>query len=134
MSFHKTVRHGSMGQVEKSGQVSFSFWFELDNKGFKEVYEKENFQNDGSKSGKISLIKILNPKKPMITHSNGEFIHKDHPPCPVDITEILLDKSLLEKSSIRNNPNCFLKGVDQLFRSSIQVIILSTEKFIFQHF
>ena len=127
MSFHKTVRHGSMGQVEKSGQISLSFWFELDNKGFQEVYGKENFQNDGSKSGKISIIKILNPSLPMITHSNGEFIHKNYPPCPVEINEIIMDKSLLEKSSIRNNPNCFLKGTENLFNSSIQVN-LSTEK------
>lgn len=130
MSFHKTVKYGSMGQVEKSGQISLSFWFDLNNKGFNEVYNKETSQNTDSKSGKISLIKILNPQQPMIVHSNGEFLHKNYSPCPVDISEITLNEQLLMKSSIKNNPNCFLKGVDQLFRNSIQVIDLSTEKYL----
>ena len=83
---------------------------------FEKVYP--NLKRDGEvgKSGKIMLMRVLNPRRPMEISHSGEFLHQGHPPCPIPKVELLKDPSLFEKENIRSNPNCFTNGVEELAR------------------
>lgn len=103
-----------MGQVERSSELTLSFWFSLDNEAFEGVFP--TLQRDGQegKSGRIMLAQVLNPKRPMILDKHGDFIHPTHKRCPVSKIEILNDLSLLNLKSVRSNPNCFTGGLEEL--------------------
>ena len=105
-----------MGTVERSSQFSLSFWFSVDNGMFNQVYP--NLQRNGKvgKSGKIMLMSVLNPKRPMNLDERGEYLHQGHPPCPISKIELLKDTSLFEKENIRSNPNCFTNGLEDMVK------------------
>ena len=119
-SFHKHISQANMGQVDRSSQISLSFWFTLDNQMFNDAYPEVQRNGQQGKSGKISLLKVLNPRHPMKLGANGEeYFHKvfgSYEPCPFSKVEILNDPSLLEIEKIRNNPNCVTNGLESLLR------------------
>lgn len=109
MSNQRSHYQGSMGQVQRSPEVTLSFWASLDVVSFEEVYGKE--VKESGRSGKISLFKIQNPEKPMVVDKSGKLVFKDHPPCPVSKKELLNNPQFLEFENVRTNPNCFTNGI-----------------------
>lgn len=109
-----------MGQVERSSELTLSFWFSLDNQNFEDVFPNPKRNGEVGHSGKILMVRIINPNRPMILDKRGEFIHEMHKPCPVLRTEILNDPSWLDKKNIRNNPNCFTGGLEEFARFRAQ--------------
>jgi hypothetical protein len=112
-SFHKHITQGKMGKVERSSQITISFWFTLDTNMFEEAYPDIKRNGEEGHSGKISLLKLINPKEPMIITDSGDYIYSDFGRCQVSKTDILKNLSLLELESVRNNPNCFTGGLEK---------------------
>lgn len=109
MSHQRAHYQGSIGQVQRSSEVTLSFWASLDLHAFESVYGKEVKAN--GRSGKISLFKIVNPEVPMVLDKSGEMSFKSHPACPVNKTELLNNPEMLELENVRSNPNCFTNGI-----------------------
>ena len=109
MAHQRAHFQGSIGQVQRSSEITLSFWASLDVHAFEAVYGKEIKAN--GRSGKISLFKIVNPDVPMVVDKSGSMSFKSHPPCPVDKAELLNNPEILDLENVRSNPNCFTHGI-----------------------
>ena len=101
-----------MGQVERASEFTLSFWFSLDNLEFNKVYPHKKMNGEVGRSGKVTLVRVTNPRKPMVASKRGDLTHSSFDPCPVSKTELIKNPSFFELASVRNNPNCFTNGLE----------------------